>query len=144
MAIKRLDDNKDDLKADDRKHAESLIEWFMNHKDDVMQGAWYPDELIKDMADNHVLKLVPADKAPAGTISYPPAKFSPLPKEYLIFKYGKDSPVRQQNFNIADPKDNLPDRCESLAESVVDHLKVLEHRSKKLQNNVGHRQPIRL
>ena len=130
MAIKRLDDNKGDLKPADLKHAESLIEWFMNHKDDVMQGAWFPDELIKDMADNHVLKFAPADKAPAGTTSYPPEKFRSLPKEYLIFQFGKDSPVRQQNFNVVDPKDNLPDRCESLAESVVDHLKVLQHTEK--------------
>jgi hypothetical protein len=130
MAIKRLDDKKGDLKPVDQQHAQSLIEWLMNHKDDVMQGAWYPDELIKDMADNHVLKFVPADKAPAGTTSYSPDKFRPLPPEYLIFQYGKDSPVRQQNFNVADPKDNLPYRCESLAESVIDHLKVLNHTEK--------------
>ncbi len=127
MAIKRLDDNKKDLKPADQEHADSLVTWLMNHKDDVMQGAWYPDELIKDMADKHVLKFAPADKAPTGTISYPPDKFRPLPPEYLIFQYGQDSPVRQQNFNVVDPKDNLPDRCESLAESVIDHLKVLNH-----------------
>jgi hypothetical protein len=127
MAIKRLDDNRKDLKPADLAYAESLIAWLMNHKDDVMQGAWFPDELIKDMADKHVLKFAPADKAPAGTISYPPDKFRPLPPEYLIFQYGQDSPVRQQNFNVVDPKDNLPDRCESLAESVIDHLKVLDH-----------------
>jgi hypothetical protein len=124
MAIKRLDDKKQDLNETDRKHAESLIYWFMTHKDKVMQGAWFPDELIKDMADKHVLKFCPADKAPPDTVSIPPEKRKELPKEYLIFKYGKDSPVRQQAFNVADPNDNLPDRCESLAEAVIDQLKV--------------------
>jgi hypothetical protein len=130
MAIKRLDNNKQALGEVDLKHAESLIFWFQNHKDDIVQGAWFPDELIKDMADNHVLKFAPSSQAPPNTVSYPPEKFRPLPKEYLIFQCGKDSSVRQQAFNVVDPKDNLPDRCESLAESVIDHLKVLQHTEK--------------
>jgi hypothetical protein len=130
MAIKRLDDKKQEFIETDLKHAESLILWFMNHKDGVIQGAWFPDELIKDMADNHVLKFAPFDKAPPDTVSFPPEKFRPLPPEYLIFQYGKDSPVRQKAFNVVDKKDNLPDRCESLAESVVDHLKVLKYTDK--------------
>ena len=44
MAIKRLDDKKHELSEKDQKHAESLIRWFMNHKDRVTQGAWFPDE----------------------------------------------------------------------------------------------------
>ena len=54
MAIKRLDDKKHELSEKDQKHAESLIRWFMNHKDRVTQGAWFPDELIKDMADKQI------------------------------------------------------------------------------------------
>ncbi|MBN1160929.1 MAG: hypothetical protein JXA17_03145 [Dehalococcoidales bacterium] len=130
MAIKSLDDKKQDLSDADRKHAESLILWFMNHKDKVVQGAWFPDELIKDMADKHVLKFCPADKAPPNTVSIPPEKRKVLPEEYLIFKHGRASPVFEQAFNVTDPKDNLPDRCESLAEAVVDQLKVQEYEEK--------------
>ncbi|MGD0779557.1 MAG: hypothetical protein ABR954_02065 [Dehalococcoidales bacterium] len=129
MAIKRLDDKKQTLSETDLKHAESLISWFMNHKDGVTQGAWFPDELIKDMKEHHILKITPSDQAPADTVPYPPEKFRPLPPEYLIFKYGKDSPVRQQGFNVS-KTDNLPDRCESLTESVIDHLKVQQHEDK--------------
>ena len=31
---------------------------------------------------------------------------------------------------MVDPKDNLPDRCESITESVVDHLKIQESEEK--------------
>jgi len=130
MAIKRLDDKKQDLNETDRKHAESLIRWFMNHKDKVTQGAWFPDSLIKDMADKHVLKFVPADVAPPDTTSIPASKRKKLPSDYLIYKYGKDSPVKRQAFNIVDKYDNLPDRCEALAQGVIDLLKVQEYEDK--------------
>lgn len=130
MAVKRLEDKKQELSGTDLKHADSFIVWFKNHKDGVVQGAWFPDELIKDMADNHVLKLAPAGKAPKGALRIPKEKFKALPSDYLIFRYGKDSPVRQKAFYIADKNDNLPDRCESLAEAVVDHRKVQEYENK--------------
>src|SRR4030042_6736529 len=130
MAIKRLEDRKAELSEDDKQFAGSLIKWFHSHRDGVIRGAWYPEELIKDMADKHVLKFAPFDKAPPGTVSIPPEKRKTLPPEYLIQKCGEQSPVRQQAFNEVDTKDNLPDRCESIAESVVDHLKVQEHEDK--------------
>lgn len=130
MAIKRLEDKNLELSPDDQKFAGNLIKWFKDHKDGVINGAWYPDELIKDMADKHVLKFAPYDKAPPGTVSIPPEKIAALPNEYLILRYGEQSPVRQKAFNVVDPSDNLPDRCESIAESVIDHLKVLEHEEK--------------
>ncbi len=130
MAIKRLEEKKAGLADDDRKYAEKLIKWFKDHKDGVINGAWYPDDLIKDMADKHVLKFAPYDKAPAGTVSMPPEKIKALPKEYLIYQYGEQSPVRQKAFNVTDPNDNLPDRCESIAEAVIDQLKVQEDQDK--------------
>jgi len=130
MAIKRLDDKKQDLGKNDQKHAVSLKKWFMEHKDKVTQGAWFPDSLIRDMADKHVLKLAPDDKVPPKKDSILPGERKKLPKEYLIFKYGKDSPVRGQAFRVTDPNDNLPDRCESLAEAVIDQLKVQENEEK--------------
>ena len=130
MAIKRLEDKKSQLSETDRKYATSLIKWFMDHKDGVISGAWYPDDLIKDMADKHVLKFVPADKAPQGAVIYPPEELKALPPEYLMGKHSRNSPVRQQDFAVADRNDNLPDRCESLAESAIDHLKILRREAK--------------
>jgi hypothetical protein len=119
MAIKRLEDAG--LAATDGECAQSLIEWFRRHKDGVIRGAWYPDSIIKDNANSHVLKF-----APGGTTT----KFKPLPAKYLSYKYGEDSPLRRQAFQVVDPKDNLPDRCESIAESVIDHLKIQESEDK--------------
>lgn len=130
MAIKRLEDKKQELPGTDREYAESLIGWFKNHKDGVIRGAWYPDELIKDMADKHVLKFAPSDKAPQGAKLIPAEGRKLLPAEYLLFKYGQASPVKPQAFCVVDEKDNLPDRCESIAESVIDHLKVQENEDK--------------
>jgi len=61
MAIKRLEETK--LSDTHRRYADNLIGWFKNHRDDVIQGAWYPDSVIKDMANSHVLKLTPSDES---------------------------------------------------------------------------------
>jgi hypothetical protein len=120
MAIKRLEDAK--LSPADRSCADSLIEWFKSHKDGVIRGAWYPDSLIKDNSNSHVLKFEPSGEAAE--------EFKQLPATYLIYKYGENSPVRNKGFKLVDEKDNLPDRCESIAESVIDHLKVQESEEK--------------
>ena len=119
MAIKRLEETK--LSDRDRKYADDLVQWFKDHKDDVIQGAWYPDMVIKDMANSHVLKLTPSDGA--GN------KFKRLPTTYLNYNYGKSSPVRKKSFTV-EKDDNLPDRCESIAHSVIDHLKMQESEEK--------------
>jgi len=119
MAIKRLEQAK--LSASDRKYADSLIRWFKDHRDDVTQGAWYPDAVIKDMATSHVLKHTPADKNKN--------KFKLLPVTYLNYQHGKSSPLRKTSFTV-EKDDNLPDRCESIAHSVIDHLKMQESEEK--------------
>lgn len=118
MAIKRLEDVglSAKLPSDDCSFTNNLIEFFKSHRDDVIQGAWYPDSLIKDNSNSHVLKFDPCDEVVQ--------ELKQLPTTYLICKYGGSSPVKDKGFKMADPKDNLPDRCESIAESVVDHLKV--------------------
>jgi len=118
-AIRRLEETK--LSATDRRYAEGLIKWFKSHKDGVTQGAWYPDSVIMDMANSHVLKLTPSAKAKN--------KFKRLPTTYLNYKHGKSSPVRKESFTV-DKHDNLPDRCESIAHSVIDHLKMQESEDK--------------
>jgi hypothetical protein len=119
MAIKRLEEAK--LSKKDRPYADNLIEWFRRNRDGVIQGAWYPDMVIKDMANSHVLKF-----APGGTEK----GFRRLPTTYQSYKYGKKSPLIRQTFKVVDKSDNLPDRCESIAQSVVDHLKIQESEEK--------------
>lgn len=48
MAIKRLEETK--LSDTNREYANDLIGWFKDHKDDVTQGAWYPDAEINKLA----------------------------------------------------------------------------------------------
>jgi hypothetical protein len=98
-----------------RKYADSLITWFSNHKDGVIEGAWYPDQVIKDNASSHVLKIKPATSGEAV--------FLPLPSKMLIYESGKSSPLFDQPYEV-DKDDNLPNRCEALAHSVIDNLKV--------------------
>jgi len=119
MAIKRLEETK--LSDTDRRYANNLIKWFKNHKDGVTQGAWYPDSVIKDMANSHVLKLTTSDEAQN--------KFKRLPSTYLNYHYGKSSPLWKKSFTV-EKDDNLPDRCESIAHSVIDHLKMQESEDK--------------
>ena len=119
MAIKRLEETR--LSDTNRRYANNLIRWFKNHKDGVTQGAWYPDSVIKDMANSHVLKLTPSDES--GN------KFRRLPTTYMNYRYGKRSPVRRKSFAV-EKDDNLPDRCESIAHSVIDNLKMQESEDK--------------
>lgn len=115
MALKRLEQAR--LNDTNHRYAINLIGWFKDHKDDVIQGAWYPDSVIKDMANSHVLKIMPSTQANN--------RFKRLPSTYLNYQYGKNSPLKKISF-IVDRDDNLPDRCESIAQSVIDHLKMQE------------------
>jgi hypothetical protein len=124
MAIKRLEDRIEDLKKPDREYAAGLIEWFKSHRDGVIQGAWYPDNLINDKSNKHVLKFRPADNESPDVIVYPPEEIKELPREYLTYQIGENSPVRHRPFAVVDKHDNLPNRCESLAESFIDQLMV--------------------
>ncbi len=122
MAIKRLDEKKNKLSTANQKYADNLITWFHNHRDDVMQGAWYPDAVIHDMTNSHVLKITPSDTEKN--------RFKNLPGTYLSYQLTKDSPMKRKSFKIADKNDNLPDRCESIAHSVIDHLKMQQKEKK--------------
>lgn len=117
-AIERLE--KADLGAD-RQNADELIRWFWDHRDGVIRGAWYPDMVIKDMATSHVLKLTPKEGAQA--------KFGTLPATSVVKDYAIRSPVYGQDF-IQDPATNLPERCEALAHSVIDNLKMRDTEDK--------------
>ncbi len=113
MAIKRLEGTE--LSDGNRTIADNLINWFKNHKDEVLQGAWYPDEVIKDMASSHVYKITPSD---SNTYV-----FRKLPSSHLTYEYGKQSSLWNKSFTH-DEDTNLPYRCEALAHSVIDLLKM--------------------
>ena len=61
-----------------KKYADNLIKWFKDHKDGVIQGAWYPDMVIKDMGNSHVLKFTPTSTGEN--------KFRVLPKQNLMYQ----------------------------------------------------------
>jgi len=114
-AIERLENV--DLSAANKRYAAGLIKWFKDHRDGVIQGAWYPDMVIKDMASSHILKMEPSDTETN--------RFKYLPSTYLIYQSGKKSQLRKRSFSV-DKDNNLPDRCESIAHSVIDNLKMQE------------------
>lgn len=119
MAIKRLE--KSDIPITYKKRAQSLVKWFKNHRDFVLQGAWYPDAIIKDMSTSHVLKYRPDDASKEN-------RFRKLPGDYRLYEIGKTSPFYQKGYTIK--SGNLPDRCEAIAHSIVDNLKMQESEDK--------------
>ena len=126
MAIKRLEiiattDNPKVITGvsdDIRKEAKALVRWFKDYRDFVIQGAWYPDEVFKDMATSHIIKYEPAADGPF-------TKFSKLPSTHHIYQmmvkksslYGKP---------YAGGIGNCADRCESISHSIVDNFKMLQ------------------
>ena len=68
MAIKRLDMGNIPVTEGTGKHpkevqryARSLVRWFKNYRDFVVQGAWYPDEVLCDQGSSHGAKYTPGD-----------------------------------------------------------------------------------
>lgn len=121
MATKRLRDAIPSLSASNQPYARSLVQWIMHYEDDIIQGAWYPDKIIKDMGNSHVLKMSLSTQATN--------QFKVLPSTHLLYQHTMNSPLKQQSFDI-DPNDNLPDRCESITHSVVDNLKMQKSEKK--------------
>jgi len=119
MAMKRLQNASTSTK--EQKAVASLLKWFMNNRDSVIKGSWYPDAIIKDMATSHVLKYKPGEPTQQEI-------FKKLPAEYHLFQIGKASKYYNKARSVE--KGNLPDRCESLAHSIVDNLKMQESEEK--------------
>ena len=119
-AVERL--QKVSLTDENKKFADFLIAWFENHKDGVIRGAWYPDEVIVDNSTSHIMKYVPGSADAADL-------FRALPATSLLYKNGKDSPLRKKDYTI-DKKYNLPERCEALSHSVIDNLKIQQREDK--------------
>ena len=115
-AIKRINDMESDVSARDQPHLKSLALWLMHNEDDIIQGAWYPDAVIKDMATSHVYKMTPSTTATN--------QYKELPQTHLMYQHLRKSTLNGPSFDI-DPDNNLPDRCDALAHSAVDNMKVL-------------------
>jgi hypothetical protein len=120
MAIKRLEhvDISDAKKAEDAK---SLVRWFRNYRDYVIDGSWYPYLVFKDMATSHIIKYRPADQEGEQP-------FRSLPKTLLMYEQGKKSHLYKKPFTIEGG--NLADRCEAIAHDIVDNLKMLRTEEK--------------
>ncbi len=123
-AIERLQHAS--LTDENRVFADYLIEWFQSHKDGVIRGAWYPDEIIKDNAVSHILKYTPV---PPSDPPAPDVKFRVLPSKSLLYRSGLTSPLHNRPFNV-DENNNLPERCEALSHAVIDNLRIIEREEK--------------
>jgi len=115
-AVERLE--KTALAYEDRLYANELIRWLWHHRDGVIKGAWYPDMVIKDMATSHVLKFTPTAQGETA--------FRNLPNTCQVTAFVDQSSVRDQPYQKVDAADNLPERCEALAHSVIDNMKMRE------------------
>lgn len=125
MAIKRLEtiantDNDSVIKGvneDVIKHAKSLVKWFMDYRDFVIEGAWYPDEVFKDMSTSHIVKFKPCETGEYND-------FRSLPSTHSIGAMMKrKSDLFGKPYDIT--QGNCADRCESIAHSIVDNFKTL-------------------
>ena len=62
MAMKRIE-FCESIPANKKDDAKALITWFKNYRDFVLQGAWYPDFVFKDMSSSHICKYAPYPKS---------------------------------------------------------------------------------
>jgi len=119
MAVKRLENAC--IPANYQKRVNALIAWFRNHRDFVIQGAWYPDSIIKDMASSHVLKYAPDGNSQKKN-------FKKLPTQFRLYKIGKECEFYKKPYTVE--SGNLPDRCEAISHSIIDNLKMQEKEDK--------------
>ena len=113
MAIKRL--QYAEIPEANREDAKSLVKWFHDYRDFVIEGSWYPDEVFKDMSTSHIIKYTPATGSAV--------QFKRLPKTMKCYTLGQKSPLYNKPFVIE--SGNCADRCESIAHSIIDNFKML-------------------
>lgn len=114
MAIKRL--QYADIPEANKEDAKSLVKWFHDYRDFVIEGAWYPDEVFKDMSTSHIIKYRP-------TPGLEVKDFKKLPKTMRLYTLGQKSELYKKPFVIE--SGNCADRCEALSHSIVDCFKIL-------------------
>ena len=131
MAIKRLDAiaTSESLGANDknRTEAKALVKWFKDYRDFVIKGAWYPDQVFKDMSTSHIVKYSPCPDSDTSS-------FLKLPATHSIYKMMTKkptlSPLYNRPYKLERDSGNCVDRCEALSHSIVDNFKMLHHEEK--------------
>lgn len=131
MAMKRLDkadipelEGTGTAAQEVAKYARTLVRWFKNYRDFVVQGAWYPDEVFSDMGQSHGLKYTIFD---AGETP----KFMTLPSTMEVYSLMKSkSAIVKKKIPIISTKGNLQDRCDAMAHTIVDNFKI-QYREEK-------------
>ena len=123
MAMKRLQYADYSSVTDEHivPDAKSLVKWFKDYRDFVIEGAWYPDQVFKDMSTSHIIKYRPDENSADRT-------FKKLPASIVMFEQGKSSPLYGKPFTIEDG--NCADRCEAISHDLVDNLKMLRTEEK--------------
>ena len=139
MAIKRLESKAiPEMEGSNElyPHAQALVKWFKDYRDFVISGAWYPDDVFKDMSTSHIVKYIPIESEENRV-------FKKLPQTMEIYNLMKmTSPLYGKQFTI--DSGNACDRCESLAHNIVDDFKT-QHKEEKgnpiapLNNNIAMR-----
>ena len=130
MAVKRLDKanipeyyGSGESAVPIAEYAKSLVRWFMNYRDFVMQGAWYPDAVFCDMGKSHGVKYEPVES------DITDFRFKVLPDTMEVYNLMKaESDLYKKEFRIV--KGDLCDRCEAMAHTIVDNFKILTREEK--------------
>ncbi len=130
MAMKRLDqatlpevEGSGKSAVEVANFAKSLVRWFKNYRDFVVQGAWYPDEVFSDQGSSHGVKYEP------DMLSEDARVFKALPDTMEVRNLMmEESPLLGKPFTIV--KGNLCDRCDAMAHTIVDNFKI-QYREEK-------------
>lgn len=130
MAIKRLDmaelpetEGRGKSAKPVAAYAKGLVRWFKNYRDFVVQGAWYPDEVLCDQGTSHGAKYS------IGDPHLTPPVFKSLPKTMEIYQLMKSqSQLFEEPFVIEGG--NVCDRVNALCHTIVDNFKI-QYREEK-------------
>lgn len=129
MAMKRID--KAQIPEKQRDDARALVKWFNDYRDFVISGSWYPDSVFKDMGSSHIVKYYPDPESKN-------CSFRMMPSTLRLFKEGLKSENYKRPYSIR--TGNLCDRCEALAEGLIDSFKILysEHYGSPITPSCNH------
>ena len=123
LAIKRLDkanipetEGRGKNPQQVAKYAKSLVRWFKNYRDFVVQGAWYPDAVLCDQGSSHGRKIK------HDTISMEMQEFHPLPDTMEVYQAMKLSSLYEEPFIVTG--NNVNERCEAMCHTMVDNFKI--------------------
>ena len=124
MAMKRLDqatlpevEGSGNKTVEVARYAKSLVRWFKNYRDFVVQGAWYPDEVFSDQGSSHGVKYEPDE------LCEDVRNFKLLPETMEVRNLMmEESALYGKPFTIV--KGNLCDRCDAMAHTIVDNFKI--------------------